>query len=314
MAVSIGATSERWLQGVDRLVIAMADAMPAFRRPASRADRIPARWVMERGAVIASAPVNVLGGFPGSLRAMNRLVAASLLITDRYLVVGEGTPDGFALPIGRILAVARVRPSAHANPGLVIHYQDGPGVGTFGLDFRGIARGRSGRCRADDAFAALREAGVRPFRAQHLARSPRLAMTWQQAQAHAGEDLVWSGTAIGSIGGWFGMQQSGCRIWLTAESLFWTCATADGVNRMPVASIIEARDGVGDRILVSMRDHAGHRYDLAFDLAVDGQLNAGREQRTRLLNALASLGIAVGAAARPFAPWRRGGMLPPSDR
>ncbi len=312
MAVSIGATSERWLQGMDRLVAGVFDLLPQVSLP-SRAGAVPARWVMERGPARAAATVNALGGFPGALRWMNRIPSTSLIVTDEYLVVGEGTQEGFALPMQAILAAGVVRHSPRSNPGVVVHFQDGPVVGSFALDIRGTARGRSGRLRAREIVDALQENGVSRLARHHVATSPGLAISWEEARERADEPLVWSGIAHGSTGGWFGGRHSGCRMWLTAESLFWSCANGDGVNRLSLADVLEVRDGVGDRVMVSLRNAAGHRFDLAFDLAAEPGKD-GRRQRLSFLNAIASFGVPVSAVRPPLAPWRRGGMVRPTDQ
>ncbi len=122
MAVNIGTAPERWLRGVDRLVAGMANLLPGS---ATRGRRIPAHWVMQRGPVRATAPVDALGGFPGSLRSRNALERTTVIVTSRYLVVGEGTNDGFALRMNDLLSAGMVRPSPRSNPGLVVSFQDG---------------------------------------------------------------------------------------------------------------------------------------------------------------------------------------------
>lgn len=312
MAVSIGSTSERWLQGLDRLVAGAFDLLPQMSLP-SRAGAVPARWVMERGPARAAATVNALGGFPGALRSMNRIRSASLIVTGEYLVVGEGTPEGFALPMQTILAAGVVRHSSRSNPGVVVHFQDGPTVGAFALEIRGTARGRSGRLRAREIVDALQEHGVSQLARHEVPVSPGLGISWDEARERADEPLVWSGMANGSTGGWFGGVHSGCRMWLTTESLFWSCANGEGVNRLPLADVLEMRDGVGDRVMVSLRNAAGHRFDFAFELAAEPGKD-GRRQRLSYLNAIASLGVPVSAVRSPLAPWRRGGMVRPTER
>lgn len=312
MAVSIGATSERWLQGVDRLVAGACDLLPQMSLP-SRAGAVPDRWVMERGPARAAATVNVLGGFPGALRSMNRLPSTSLIVTQDYLVVGEGTPEGFALPMQAVLAAGMVRYSSRSNPGVVVHFQDGPAIGSFALDIRGTARGRSGRLRAREILDALEATGVARFAGHQLPRSPGLATSWHEARERGDEPLVWTGMATGSVGGWFGGAHSDCRMWLTTESLFWSYANGEGVNRLALADVLEVRDGVGDRVMVTLRTAAGHRFDLAFDLAAEPGKD-GRRQRLSFLNAIASFGVPVSAVRPPLAPWRRGGMIRPTER
>lgn len=314
MAVFVGTTPERWLQGLDRVLAATAELMPALPSVGWRRGHVPTRWVLERGSVRAEAPVDVLGGFPGSLGSLNRLQRTEVIATDRYLVIGEGSAGGFALPMADIRAVDLVRPSRQANPGLVIHYQDGPDIGTFAMNFRGLARGLSGRRRAEEVLRVLEDQGIPRMTSSRAPGPQRLSLSWESARRHVAEPLLWSGQARASVGGWYGAVQRSCRVWLTEDSFLWCCSEGNGVNRLPLADIVEVRDGVADRIRVAARDAAGHRYDLAFDFATGTSGVDPMRQRVQLLNALASRGVAISTAPAPLAPWRRGGVVRPTDR
>lgn len=311
MAVTIATGPERWLQGLDRLVAGVAGALPSIP---GRSGRAPVRWVLERGPVRASAPVDVLGGFPGALGSLNRLPGVSLVVTERYLVIGEGLPQGFALPIGQIRAAGLARPSRQENAGLVIHFQDGPGIGTFALSFRGLPRGRSGRLRAHEALDQLALAGVQRMAPVQGIMAPRLATSWDEASRYADETLVWSGMATAAVGGWYGSDQRACRVWLTDESLFWACLDGDGVNRLALADIDEARDGAGDRVRIATRDGRGWRFDLPFDFACREPGISSSDQRHRFLDVLGARGIAIVSETPAHAPWRRGGVARPASQ
>jgi len=314
VAVSVGTTPERWLQGLDRLVAATAELFPAVPALLPRQDRLPTRWVLERGPVLAASPVDVLGGYPGSLQTCNRFERTHVIVTERYLVVGEGSREGFALPMSDILAAGVVRPSSQVNPGLIIQFQDGSGVGSFALNFRGLARGLSGVLRTEEVLRALEAQGVRRLSPERLPGLPRLLLTWEDARTFADESLVWVGMAQAAVGGWFGAVQHQCRVWLTEESLFWSCPQGVGVNRLLVSHIVEVRDGVADRIRIVFQDDGGYRHDLPLDFSHGSAEPSPIQQRMRFLNALAASGVAVSAASVPLAPWRRGGTVRPTDR
>src|SRR5690606_12336543 len=146
--------------------------------------------------------------------------------------------DGFALPISDILAAGVVRPSAQVNPGLVVQFQDGAGAGSFALNFRGLPRGLSGVLRPEEMLRVLEAQGVRRLSPERLPGFPRLLLTWEDARTFADESLVWAGMAQAAVGGWFGAMQHRCRVWLTEQSLFWSCPEGDGVNRLPVSHIV----------------------------------------------------------------------------
>ncbi|HEV2074555.1 MAG TPA: hypothetical protein VGR29_13075, partial [Thermomicrobiales bacterium] len=280
MAVNIGTAPERWLRGVERLVASMANLLPRNATRARRGRRIPAHWVMQRGPARATAPVDALGGFPGSLRSRNALERTTVAVTSRYLVVGEGTNDGFALRMSDLLSADMVRPSLWSNPGLVVSFQDGAVTSTFALNFRGLARGLSGRYRAEEVLRVLQEQGVQRLGLHRLSGGPSLALPWEEVRVHENETLLWAGRARACVGGWYGAVQRSCRVWLTRTSLLWCCSDGEGVNRLSFSDIAGARDGVSDRIRVSF--HQGdQQYDLLFDFDVPAPGLVGKEQRTR---------------------------------
>lgn len=314
MAVLIGNSTEQWLQGVDRLVASAADLLPNASSLPWKADRAPARWLIERGSAEVTASVDVYGGFPGSIRSANRLERSHVIANARYLVVGEGAPNGFMLPLADILGAGVVRPSRQANHGLVVRYQDGPGVGTFALHFRGVARALSGVRRADAVLNVLQEHGVQQVDESKVPGPLPFALAWDEARSHASEPLIWSGRATAAVGGWYGAIQQECRIWLARESLFWCSPEGRGVNRLRLRDIAEARDGYGETVVVSTRDGLGHRFDLPFVFRGQAAKTHCSHQRVRFLDALASYGIALSTASPPMAPWRRGGLVRPTNR
>jgi hypothetical protein len=310
MAVNIRTAPERWLRGVDRLVAVTADLLPGSATGSRRGERLPARWVMQRGPVRANAPVDALGGFPGSLRSRNVLERTTVIVTSRYLVVGEGASDGFALRMDDLRAAGMVRPSPQANPGLVVSFQDGAATGTFALNFRGLARGLSGRYRAEEVLRVMQEQGVQRLSQHRLSGGPSLALSWEEAHIHEAETLLWTGRARACVGGWYGAVQRSCRVWFTRTSLLWCCSDGEGVNRLSLSDLAEARDGVSDRICVSFHHQDDQRYDVLFDFDVVAPGLVGKEQRMRFLNVLAACGVPVSTANAATVPWRhRGNVL-----
>lgn len=304
MAVSLGHSPERVLQGFDRCVAMAADWLPT--RPSTRSG-VPARWVIERGSVIASASVDALGGFPGSIMSGNVLPAVQVLVTPRYLVVGEGMAQGFALMHSRVLGVAVVRPDHACNPSLVVHYQDGPDVGTFGLRVRGLARNVSGAYRAETIASGLYARGVPELDPETARERPDLYLGWDRAREYAHERLLWRGVATAPVGGWFGAQRQVADVWLTDASLIWCAGQGDGLHRLPLRRVRMVRDNGSGMVVVGVRLDHGGRYGLAFAFAE-------ADRACALVAKLAALGIPVSDPTPVLAPWRRGGSLRPMDR
>lgn len=315
MAMNVGSRPEQLLRGVDRLVAVAADVVPRIPALPRRHGHIPARWLIERGTTRVQAPVNVFGGFPGSLRSMNRLDNVRLVATMRYLVVGEGTAHGFAIPIRDVLATALARPGRRSNHGLRVWYRDGDQTAMFFLDCRGISRSISGLTRAGQILQFLVERGVTPVEGGDAPRHPSLHMSWDDAGRYTREELVWAGNGVAAVGGWFGTRHDHCRMWVTEQSLLWAGAHQEGVNRIALSDILQARDGAGDRLCIGIANGLGYRFDLSFDLAGDHVgMQRRANPRVQFMNALATLGVPVATATTPLAPWRAGSMVRPSDR
>lgn len=259
--------------------------------------------------------VNVLGGFPGGLAVMNRLDNVRVVATVRYLVVGEGTSYGFALPMRDIVAVARVRPAGTYNVGLRLWYRDGDQTASFFLDCRGLSRGLSGMTRADQMMAFLVDRGVTPVDGLRAGRTASPHMSWNDVDAFSGESIVWSGDGIASVGGWFGATRDHCRVWLTDSALMWAAASHAGLHRIELADIVQAREGAGDRISIGIADALGHRFDLVFDVAAGlREVRRVSSPAMQLMERLAERGVPVQTAASPLAPWRAGRVVRPMDR
>jgi len=245
-----------------------------------------------------AADVDVLGGFPGSIRVVNYLARTTVVVTDRCLIVGEGTRTGFAIPRDDLLGVGLVRAARQAAPALVIRYQDGDTVRTFGIQVRGLARTVAGTWRAEEILRALAGRGVPVIDEQRVAGPGRLVMSWREARARAGEPLLWSGTTTAAVGGWFGGRRSSCRVWVTNASLFWCCREGQGVNRLALTDITDVRVGPFDTVLVSTSDGLGHKFDLPFAFPAS-------EQRAGFLDALKRGGLSPQQAVPPLMPWAR---------
>jgi hypothetical protein len=315
MEINVGGRPEQLLRGVDRMLAVVAEAVPHLPSQPRHATRVPSRWLIERGETRVDAPVVALGGFPGSLRSINRLDDVRLIGSARYLVVGEGTSHGFAIPMRDILEVALVRPDRRSNHGLVIWYRDGAQTGSFFLAFQGLSRGINGVRRAEAVMQLLVERGVAPVDPVDLGCPHALHMSWDDVMRFGTESLLWSGDGIASVGGWFGSRRDTCRLWLTESSLLWAGARQDGVNRIALQDILEARDGAGDRVNIGIPDALGHRYDLSFDLAIDHvELHRHANPRVQLMDALARRGVPVSSMTIPLAPWRSGRLIRPMDR
>lgn len=308
MAISLGATSENLLRGIDRMIATVATALP-IRASKSRTS-IPRAWVSQRGEEIASAQVDVSGGFPGSLRWQQKLTNVPLHLTDSWLILGEGSSAGFTLPLNRIAHISTQSFGGLQPPSLVVWYQDGDLHGSFLISFRGTARNRAGMLRAEWFATHLENAGVPVIDESTAQFVPPLHCEWDDVADYADDEVLFSGTAIASVAGPFGAVLDTSELWVTERTLIWCPEHGQGVNCLPLEKIIDCRNGFGDRLSIGIEDACGGRYDLYFDFT---SKDDGPNPASRVKHLLAAAGIPTGTAVVPIAPWRSGGTRRPSD-
>lgn len=308
MAISLGATSENLLRGIDRMIASVATALPV--RGARQRTLIPRAWASQRGEEIARAQVDVSGGFPGSLRWQHHLENTPLHLTDQWLIIGEGSSTGFALPIYRVAGVSIQGFGGLQPPGLVIWYQDADLHGSFLITFRGTARNRAGILRAEWFHAHLVDMNIPGIDSETARFAPSIHCDWDEISHLADDEVLYSGPVIASSAGPFGASLDSSEIWITERSLMWCPDHGTGLNCIPLESIIDCRNGFGDRLSIGIEDACGGRYDLYFDFT-------SKEDRSNpaatVKQLLAAAGIPTGTAIMPIAPWRSGGTRRPTD-
>lgn len=308
MAISLGATSENLLRGIDRLIAIGVAALPT--RGARTQVRISKSWSAERGEAVAAAQVDVCGGFPGSLRWQQKLANTSLHLTDSWLIVGEGSKYGFCLPLIRVMGASTQSFGGLHPPGLVVWYQDGDMQGSFLINFRGTARNRGGVLRADHFCNLLVDLGIQSIDEDEAFFIPSIHREWDDAIDLVEDDVLFSGNAIASSAGPFGSMLDSADVWITEHSLIWCPKHGTGLNQISLDSIVDCRNGFGDRLSIGIEDACGGRYDLYFDFT---SMEDRSNPAARVKQILAAAGIPTGTAAMPIAPWRSGGTRRPSD-
>lgn len=308
MAISLGATSEQLLRGVDRVIESLAGAFP---KSITRGVKpIPRAWAAERGKDLATARVSVSGGFPGSLRAQQSLARTTLHLTDRWLIIGEGTNGGFALPISRLDGCSVQYCGGLQPPCLVMWYRDDTMTGSFAISFEGTARNRAGHLRANVWQHLLAEANVAVIPTDVAAFIPSIHCPWTNIDHVVTDDVLFSSRAQASTGGRFATTLDTADVWITDEWLLWCADHGAGLNCINIQNIIECRNGFGDRVAIGIEDACGARYDVYFDFGIES--DRARPSAT-VQQILAAHGVPVGVASAANAPWRRGGTMRPSE-
>jgi len=264
------------------------------------------QWEAMRGQVLVRVPVMAVGAFPGSLRQGQMLERAELTVSEFFFAIDEGTEHGFAIPADDIVDLTIVPDPAGHMRALRIRYVADHETGcvqAFTIataGFRRVARFKAIlrlAAAADIAVAAFDPVEVRP-------RS--LAITWAHVRRFSTELMVWSGTACGPVGGWLASARAECRVWMTTHSFFWCDVAGEGVNRLPVADILDVAMDLGAETpvaAIALRDAEGCRQEILFGF--DRREFGERAETTcrSLVEALKEYGVAARTEPTPFAPW-----------
>src|SRR5687768_5303007 len=153
-------------------------------------------WRAERGAVHWEGTGDLAGGFPGFAARGGRLLGVQVRLTDYYLLVEEGRPHGFGLPLAWLVGADLYAPprAERTDPALRLRYDDGVAVRTFLVRFRGSLLGPRGGRRAEQVLAALQAFGLGEA-GEPLPEAPEFAVSWDEAARFEGENVIWSGHA-----------------------------------------------------------------------------------------------------------------------
>lgn len=275
------------------------------------------RWEALRGQVLVSVPVMAVGAFPGSLRHEQMLERAELTVSEFYFAIDEGTEHGFAIPADDVVELTIVPDPAGNMRALRIRYvadhTDGC-IQAFTIATTGFRR--VSRFKAILRLAAAADIEVEAF--DPAGTRPRsLAITWAHVRRFSSELMVWSGTACGPVGGWLASARAECRVWMTTHSFFWCDVAGEGVNRLPVADILDVTMDLGAETpvaAIALRDAEGCRQEIFFGF--DRREFGDRAEATcrSLVEALQEYGVATRIPAPAFAPWLPGQLVEMPDR
>lgn len=263
-------------------------------------------WTYERGQPLCETQADVSGGFPGYADLGAILPGAQVRITDAYVTVDEGQPQGFGLPNGWIDGFAPLEEGGDEPP-LLLHYHDGVVVRSILFRFRpGRVASLSAR-RSARAQSALAGAGI-PLIASTLNRGRAFTLPWDEASAFESEQVVWSGSAAAPVQ--LGDTLVASDIWLTTQSLIWGSGAGDGINRIPLEYLIELvstrlRDRIGTpAIYLSVECDPLGRVEVPFVFNRLSPPDHNFRERAGMLDGLRALDIPDGETVPYWQPWR----------
>lgn len=270
----------------------------------------PDGWPARRGTVLWQGHADLTGGFPGFAAWGCQAESVRVTLTDHFLLVDEGAPHGFGLPIGWLGAaqvLTGVEPIAMETADRFrVCYASQHGVRGFVLRVRGgrIA-GRAGRraARLRSAAASLGLVATAPSTEFLLPPEHDLSLDWDAFTAFEHEPVSWSGRAIMPVGS--GLASATCDVWLTAGSLIWGARSRAGIYRIAMADVtgLTAVTGPGwhPTLYWSIAGHRQTRVDLR--MAIPGGDGAGETAWAALLDALTTAGQRIDDPVSPPQPW-----------
>jgi hypothetical protein len=154
-------------------------------------------------------------------------------VTSLYLVVDEGEPHGFALPLASILDVS-LDDAPHAGPDLIVRHRHEGESGWFRLrESRARLRRRGGK--GIEVLRAAFRTGQVSFGEAAASFNAFLLMPWDAAASIEADRVVWTGRATAPIRAT--LECAPTELWVTANALIWGGVKGEGINRLPLTAI-----------------------------------------------------------------------------
>jgi hypothetical protein len=207
----------------------------AGRRLRTQGDAETARseWAIRRGDQRYVGTFEVIGNFPGFEQFAGLIVNAEVVVTDRFLIVDEGAPHGFALGLGWLIDVS-ADPDPETFGDVLIRYRAEDANVLFRLRPGKSRLALRARGRPEELVAALSDAGAE---VADLARdlADTLRLSWDSAASLETEAVVWRGQATAPLRP--GLECAPASVWITPTALVWGCQKIRGVNRLPISTI-----------------------------------------------------------------------------
>jgi hypothetical protein len=274
-------------------------------------------WLDQRGVVLFEALADVMGGFPGYADQGGELPGVTVRVTERFLLVDEGKPHGFGIPVQWLDGALFVNDPEREDPDLRLMYGDGAKPRIFTIRFRPNRLAVRGGKRAERAQDALVAAGLTDSIALAPPDAPDFSLSWDQTHEFDDESVIWSGHAAAPVR--IGEELAPSEVWLSTNSLIWGSSDGEGLNRLPVSSLSDfnanrMKDRLGTpAVHLGVTGERFGRYEVSFVFNQHETPDLNIRDRGGFLVGLRSRAIPEGATAPLWQPWRLD-VLPASRR
>ena len=267
------------------------------------ADVASARWLTSRGTVRAELAADVIGSFPGFADYAGLIVDATVVLTDRYLLVDEGEPHGFGI------AVTQIERALADDAEIRVGFRQDSERRSFLLRVRRSRRSPRPRAAAAGMLTALRAARVvGEFSPQGAGQS--LALSWEDASSVEHERVRWTRRVTAPIV--VGQECTPSDVWVSMESLLWTSPRSRGVNRLALGAVVSiARAEIAGSepvpaIYLTIDDEIGGLIDLPFIFNLGDSAEANDRDRTEFQIRIRGNNLPQSSLPAPLQPWLSG--------
>ncbi len=200
----------------------------------SRAPRaVNDTWAERRGIDQYRGTFDAIGNFPGYATNAGLIVNATLSVTERYLLIDEWAPHGFALNLDRLVDVS-IDPDPETFEDVLVRFRTDARVSLFRLR---VSRSRipvRGKSKVMELIAVLTTANVTMA---DFARTigDAFSASWESLQRTDSDAVVWKGRLTAPLRP--GRECAPTDVWVTPTALIWGSTRGRGINRVPLTAI-----------------------------------------------------------------------------
>lgn len=256
-------------------------------------------WGDARGVEQADLTADLRGSFPGSLLVGGALTHVSVVLTNRYLLVDEGAPHGFMIPVRSLVAGVDDR---HGDP--VIHawfMADGRQHYLAIIPTGPRLIGRTAQ-RAARFQAKLEKLGLTDSTLMQDDPATLFDAAFSVPRDLLDENVIWSGDVYAPSGP--GLAPAPGRAWLTTRALVWGMPGDGVMSRVSLPALIDATISPVriPTVMLGIRDSAGIRYEIPVGFtSADPSLD--ERERNAFLAALRARHVREGRPLEPLQGW-----------
>lgn len=292
-------------------------AVARLRSGANEARRpVDDTWAERRGEDHYRGAYDAIGNFPGFAGNAALIVNGALALTERFLLVDEWAPHGFAIPLAEIIDV-----SIDADPDtfedILVRYHTDDGA--MLIRFRATRSRLPGRSRTKpaDMMGAFASVGLT---IADYARTVNevYSVSWDSLHLADSDSVVWKGRITAPLRP--SRECAPTDVWITPGAILWGSSRNRGVNRVPLSAVqrlavTSLHDGTGTpTVYVRVGPVGDTTLDLPFIFNLAASGGSPAETRAEFLAIFRDDAVVEIEATASTQPWvRPSGEMPVTD-